>query len=99
MFFVTAGYHRYFAHKSFSTGRAMQFVFAFGGLTAAQKGPLWWAAHHRTHHRYTDTERDPHTPLARVLVEPRRLDPLGRVRRHRTTRPSATSRSIPSCGS
>jgi stearoyl-CoA desaturase (delta-9 desaturase) len=63
MFFITAGYHRYFAHKSFQMNRAMQFVFAFGGLTAAQKGPLWWAAHHRTHHRYTDTDRDPHTPL------------------------------------
>jgi len=63
MFFVTAGYHRYFAHRSFKTGRVTQFVFAFGGLTAAQRGPLWWAAHHRAHHRYTDTDRDPHTPL------------------------------------
>ena len=62
-FFITAGYHRYFAHRSFRTGRLMQFVLAFGGLTAAQKGPLWWAAHHRDHHRYTDTERDPHSPL------------------------------------
>jgi stearoyl-CoA desaturase (delta-9 desaturase) len=41
----------------------MQFVLAFGGLTAVQKGPLWWAANHRAHHRYADTERDPHTPL------------------------------------
>jgi len=63
MFFVTAGYHRYFAHRSFRTGRIMQFVFAFGGLTAVQKGPLWWAANHRDHHRYADTDRDPHTPL------------------------------------
>jgi len=62
-FFITAGYHRYFAHRSFRTGRLMQFVLAFGGLTAAQKGPLWWAAHHRDHHRYTDTERDPHSPI------------------------------------
>jgi stearoyl-CoA desaturase (delta-9 desaturase) len=63
MFFITAGYHRYFAHKSFRTGRGMQFALAFGGLTAAQQGPLWWAAHHRAHHRYTDTDRDPHTPV------------------------------------
>ena len=49
MFFITAGYHRYFAHRSFRTGRVMQFVLAFGGLTAAQKGPLWWAEHHRAH--------------------------------------------------
>jgi stearoyl-CoA desaturase (delta-9 desaturase) len=62
MFFITAGYHRYFAHKSFRMGRVMQFVFAFGGVTAVQKGPLWWAANHRVHHRYTDTDRDPHSP-------------------------------------
>ncbi len=62
MFFITAGYHRYFAHKSYRTSRAMQFVLAYGGLTAVQQGPLWWAAHHRTHHKYTDTDRDPHSP-------------------------------------
>ena len=62
MFFITAGYHRYFSHRSYRTSRAFQFVLAFGGTTAAQKGPLWWAGHHRIHHRYTDTEMDPHTP-------------------------------------
>src|SRR6478672_7795972 len=62
MFFITAGYHRYFAHRSYRLGRGMQFVMAFGGLTAAQKGPLWWASNHRVHHRYTDTDRDPHSP-------------------------------------
>ncbi len=62
MWFITAGYHRYFAHRSYRTGRAFQFVLAFGGCTAAQKGPLWWAGHHRIHHRYADTIDDPHTP-------------------------------------
>jgi stearoyl-CoA desaturase (Delta-9 desaturase) len=61
-FFVTAGYHRYFAHRAYRTNRAFQFLLAFGGATAAQKGPLWWASHHRDHHRYTDTDRDPHSP-------------------------------------
>jgi len=62
MFFVTAGYHRYFSHRSFKTGRAFQFVFAFVAMTSAQKGVLWWAAHHRHHHRYSDTEFDLHSP-------------------------------------
>ena len=62
MFFITGGYHRYFAHKAFRLGRVSQFVFAFGGLTAAQKGPLWWAGNHRNHHRFSDTERDIHSP-------------------------------------
>src|SRR5438128_495850 len=44
MFFITAGYHRYFSHRSYKMGRAAQFVMAFGGGTAAQKGALWWAA-------------------------------------------------------
>jgi stearoyl-CoA desaturase (Delta-9 desaturase) len=63
MFFITAGYHRYFAHRSYKLGRVAQFVMAFGGTTAAQKGPLWWAANHRIHHRESDTEADVHTPL------------------------------------
>lgn len=63
MFFITAGYHRYFAHHSYKTNRFWQFVLAFGGTTAVQKGPLWWAAVHRDHHRVADTRDDPHTPL------------------------------------
>jgi stearoyl-CoA desaturase (delta-9 desaturase) len=63
MFFITAGYHRYFSHRSYRLGRVAQAVLAFGGTTAAQKGPLWWASHHRSHHRESDTEADVHTPL------------------------------------
>ena len=62
VFFITAGYHRYLSHRAFRVDRVTQFVLAFGGLTAAQKGPLWWASWHRQHHRYADTSRDPHSP-------------------------------------
>ncbi len=62
MFFITAGFHRYFAHRSYRTNRFVQFLMAFGGGTAAQKGALWWAAHHRAHHKYSDTEKDVHSP-------------------------------------
>jgi len=62
MFAVTAGYHRYFAHRSYRTSRLVQFGLAILGATTAQKGPLWWAAHHRAHHRYSDTEQDIHSP-------------------------------------
>ena len=65
MFFITAGYHRYFGHRSYRLNRFWQFVMAFGGTTAAQKGPLWWAAHHRDHHRYSDSELDVHSPTQR----------------------------------
>ena len=62
MFAITAFYHRYFSHKSFRTGRIRQFLFGVAGASATQRGPLWWAAHHRTHHRTADTEDDPHSP-------------------------------------
>ncbi len=62
MFFITAGYHRYFSHKSYKLGRVSQAVMAFGAQTSAQKGVLWWAAHHRDHHRFSDTEKDIHSP-------------------------------------
>jgi len=62
MFFITAGFHRYFAHRAYKTSRLMQFLLAFGASTACQKGVLWWAAHHRAHHRYSDTELDIHSP-------------------------------------
>lgn len=61
MFFVTAGYHRYFSHRTFKTSRWFQFVLAFMSETSAQKGVLWWAANHRIHHKYSDTPDDPHS--------------------------------------
>jgi len=61
-FFVTAAYHRYFSHKSFRLNRFWQTVFAFQAEATAQKGVLWWAANHRHHHRYSDTELDLHSP-------------------------------------
>jgi len=62
MFAITAFYHRYFSHKSFRTSRKIQFIFALIGASATQRGPLWWAAHHRQHHRYADQPADPHSP-------------------------------------
>lgn len=62
MFFVTAAMHRYFAHRTFKTSRFFQFILALGATTTVQKGVLWWAAHHRQHHRASDQEGDVHSP-------------------------------------
>ncbi len=62
MFAITAFYHRYFSHRSFQTSRAMQFVFALLGSVAVQRGPIWWASHHRAHHRDADLPEDVHSP-------------------------------------
>jgi len=61
MFFITGFYHRYFSHRTFRTSRWFQFAMAFAGTTAAQKGPLWWSAWHREHHKYSDTLEDVHS--------------------------------------
>jgi len=63
MFGVTAGYHRYFSHRAFRTSRPMQLFFALLAMSSSQKGVLWWAAHHRVHHKYSDKPGDVHSVL------------------------------------
>lgn len=62
MFAITGFYHRYFSHKTFQTSRLVQFIFGLIGTMSSQRGPLWWAAHHRHHHRHTDQPEDRHSP-------------------------------------
>jgi stearoyl-CoA desaturase (delta-9 desaturase) len=62
IFGITAGYHRYFSHRTYRTSRAFQFFLALLGASSMQKGPLWWSAHHRRHHRHSDQEGDLHSP-------------------------------------
>lgn len=62
MFGITAGYHRYFSHRAYKTSRFGQFVMAWLGCSAMQKGPLWWSSHHRHHHLHSDLEEDVHSP-------------------------------------
>ncbi|MFT5426308.1 MAG: stearoyl-CoA desaturase (delta-9 desaturase) [Gammaproteobacteria bacterium] len=62
MFFITAFYHRYFSHRTYKVSRPMQLLMAIAGCTAGQRGPMWWASHHRGHHINSDTEIDPHSP-------------------------------------
>lgn len=65
MFGVTAGYHRYFAHRSFKTSRPFQLVLALLAMSSGQRSVLWWAWHHRHHHRHSDTPADFHSPYQR----------------------------------
>lgn len=68
MFAITGFYHRYFSHKAFKTSRVVQFIFAAIGASSAQRGPLWWAAHHRAHHVNADKENDEHSPRLHGFV-------------------------------
>ncbi|QUP56357.1 acyl-CoA desaturase (plasmid) [Ralstonia syzygii] len=60
-----AGSHRYFSHRAFRTTRVFQLFLAVLAAASAQRGPLWWAAHHRVHHRHSDQPGDPHSPVQR----------------------------------
>jgi len=61
IFFVTGFYHRYFSHRTFKTSRVFQFLMALACTFTAQKGAIWWASHHRRHHKYSDVEGDVHS--------------------------------------
>jgi len=68
MFAITGFYHRYFSHRTFKTSRLAQFVFAVLGAAAVQRGPIWWAAHHRHHHAHSDKADDVHSPSQRGFL-------------------------------
>ena len=68
MFAITGFYHRYFSHKTFSTSKAMEVVFAIIGMTSIQQDPIWWASHHRHHHKVTDKPEDEHSPISRSFL-------------------------------
>jgi len=68
IFSIGAGYHRYFSHRAYRTSRAFQFLIAFISQTSAQKSVLWWAAKHRHHHLFSDTEVDIHSPRHKGFI-------------------------------
>jgi stearoyl-CoA desaturase (delta-9 desaturase) len=83
---ITAGYHRHWAHKSYSAILPLQVVLALAGGGAVQGSIKWWCRDHRAHHRYTDTEKDPYGPQRGILYshigwmlmkkDPKKLGPV-----------------------
>lgn len=57
---ITAGYHRLFAHRSYTASLPLQVLLMMWGSGAAEGSIKWWSNGHRTHHRYTDTDKDPY---------------------------------------
>jgi fatty-acid desaturase len=65
---LTLGYHRLFAHRAFDVPKWLEHLIAISGYLAIQRGPIFWVAMHRLHHRYSDIPgRDPHTPREGLL--------------------------------
>jgi len=60
---VTIGYHRLLTHRGFTCPKWLEYSFATLGMCNLQDSPARWVAIHRLHHRYSDQQADPHTPL------------------------------------
>jgi len=58
---ITAGYHRLWAHTSYSARLPLQIFLAAVGGGAVEGSIRWWSRDHRAHHRYTDTDKDPYS--------------------------------------
>lgn len=57
---ITAGYHRLFAHRAYDGTPALRLFLMLWGSAAVQGSVKWWSNGHRTHHRFTDTDKDPY---------------------------------------
>jgi stearoyl-CoA desaturase (Delta-9 desaturase) len=57
---ITAGYHRYYAHRTYECHRAVQALYLVLGAIAMQNTVAFWASNHRYHHQYEDGDGDPY---------------------------------------
>lgn len=59
---ITLGYHRLLTHRSFKLPKWLEYFFAYCGVHAGERDPIFWVSVHKNHHMYADTEKDPHSP-------------------------------------
>ncbi|KAI9293504.1 hypothetical protein K502DRAFT_318254 [Neoconidiobolus thromboides FSU 785] len=64
---ITAGYHRYWSHRSYSASAPLRVFLMLAGSAAVQGSIMWWCKDHRVHHRFTDTEKDPYNSKKGLL--------------------------------
>jgi len=92
LFGITVGMHRLFCHQSFKTNQFWEFVLAFFATLGCYASTVQWCAMHITHHKYSDTDRDPHYTGLRYLFwksnnttefHKKTLSRLYRIRLHR----------------
>ena len=60
---VGVGFHRLWSHDTYKTNKFVEFILILFSAGTLQGPALSWASNHFMHHTYTDTEKDPHTPL------------------------------------
>jgi len=80
---ITAGYHRYFAHRAFKTNPIIETILLFFGSMSCQGSILRWGYDHRLHHAHVDTDDDPYSikkgfwyaHCLWIIDKPRTIDP------------------------
>ena len=60
---LAVGFHRFLVHRSFTAPKWFEYLLTVCGQLTLQGGHLPWIATHRLHHRFTDQEQDPHSPV------------------------------------
>jgi stearoyl-CoA desaturase (delta-9 desaturase) len=59
-FSITAGYHRFFAHKTFEAKWPLRLTVLLFGAGAFENSVLEWTSDHRRHHKHVDHDEDPY---------------------------------------
>ncbi|KPU80618.1 uncharacterized protein Dana_GF16192, isoform B [Drosophila ananassae] len=57
---ITAGAHRLWSHKSYTASLPLRILLAFAFSIAGQRDAYTWALDHRIHHKFSETDADPH---------------------------------------
>lgn len=65
--FIHTGYHRLWSHRSYKASLPLQYFLILAGGSAVQGSCFWWARRHRSHHRHTDTDKDPYNAKRGLL--------------------------------
>lgn len=60
---ITGGYHRYYSHRTYEAGKALQLFYLLFGAAAVENSVVNWCSDHRYHHRFVDTDSDPYNIL------------------------------------
>jgi stearoyl-CoA desaturase (delta-9 desaturase) len=60
---IGMSYHRLLTHRGYKTPKWVEYFLTVCATLALEGGPIFWVATHRIHHKYSDQEGDPHSPI------------------------------------
>lgn len=60
---VGLGWHRLLTHRGFKAPKWLEYLLSTFATMSIQDSPDKWIATHRMHHKFTETEQDPHSTL------------------------------------